>query len=61
MTERIETVCWVAFLAAITPNTIDAFASPDAAWWNPLRFALSTAFVLALLALLASRLADRRG
>jgi hypothetical protein len=58
--ERLEVACWLAFLAAVTPNTVEAFTSPDAAWWDPLRMGLSTAFVLALLGLAASRLADRR-
>jgi hypothetical protein len=70
MTERVksqrtrwlEALCWLAFLAAVTPNTIAAFASPAAGWWDPLRTGLSAAFVAALLALLASRAADfRRG
>ena len=60
-TLRLETVCWVTLLAAVTPNTVSAFASPDAPWWDPLRLALSTVFVLVLLALVASRVADRRG
>jgi hypothetical protein len=59
-TARLELLCWLALLAAITPNTVAAFASPDAAWWDALRLGLSTAFVLALLALIASRVADRR-
>jgi TctA family transporter len=59
-TERIELLCWAALLAAVVPNTVAAFASPDAVWWEALRFGLSTAFALALLALVASRIADRR-
>jgi hypothetical protein len=59
-TERLEVLCWLALLAAVTPNTVAALASPDAAWWDPLRFGLSTIFVIALLALVASRVADRR-
>jgi hypothetical protein len=60
-TERLEALCWLAFATAITPNTIDAFANPSGDWWQPLRIGLSTVFVLVLLAMLASRLADRRG
>jgi hypothetical protein len=59
-TLRLEAVCWLAFLAAVTPNTIAAFTSPEAGWWEPLRAGLSTAFVVALVALLASRVGDRR-
>jgi hypothetical protein len=59
-TLRLEALCWLALLAAVTPNTVAAFASPAGGWWDPLRAALSTAFVVALLVLLASRVADRR-
>ena len=59
-TARLEVLCWLTLLAAVAPNTIAAFTSPEAAWWDPLRFAVSTAFAVALLALIASRLADRR-
>ena len=69
MTERakssrtlwLEALCWLVFFAAITPNTIAAFTSPAAAWWDPLRGGLSAAFVASLAALLASRVRDRRG
>jgi hypothetical protein len=67
MTERsertlwLEAVCWVTLFAAVTPNTISAFTSPAASWWDPLRMALGAAFVVALLAVVASRVADRRG
>ena len=57
----LEALCWLAFLAAVTPNTIAAFTSPTAAWWDPLRAGLSTAFVVSLVAVLASRVWDRRG
>ena len=60
-TERLELLCWLALLAAITPNTVAAFASPAVAWWDALRFGSSTAFAVVLLALVASRVADRRG
>jgi hypothetical protein len=59
-TVRLEVVCWVAFLAAVAPNTIDAFTSPSGGWWEALRFSLSTFFAVAILALLASRFANRR-
>ena len=69
MTERaksdrtlsLEALCWLAFLAALTPNTIAAFAGPTAAWWDPLRAGLSAAFVASLAAVCASRVRDRRG
>ncbi len=57
---RLEALCWLALLAAVTPNTVAAFTSPAAAWWQPLRLWLSAAFALALVALVASRLLDRR-
>jgi hypothetical protein len=57
---KLEALFWAAFLAAVVPNTIEAFASPSASWWQPLRFALAALFTVALLALLGSRLADRR-
>ena len=59
-TRGLEALFWGAFLAAVVPNTIEAFASPSASWWQPLRVILSTLFAVALLALLASWLADRR-
>jgi hypothetical protein len=58
--ERLAVAVWLVLLAAVTTNTVAAFTTPDVAWWDPLRFALSTAFVLALLGLVASRLVDRR-
>ncbi len=59
-TARLEALCWLAFFAAVTPNTVAAFTSPSAAWWQPLRLCLSAAFVLALVALAAGRILDRR-
>jgi hypothetical protein len=59
-TARLETLFWIAFFFAIVPNTIDAFADPSGDWWTALRIALSTIFVLVLVALVASKLADRR-
>ena len=58
-TSRLEALFWAAFLAAVVPNTIEAFANPSGFWWQPLRVTLSTLFAVALVALLASRLADR--
>jgi hypothetical protein len=59
-TLRLESLCWVALLAAVTPNTIDAFTSPAGGWWEGLRVSLTALFVVAVLALLASKLGDRR-
>ena len=59
-TLRLEALCWLALLAAVTPNTVAAFVSPAAGWWGPLRAGMSAAFVVALLALVASRVGDRR-
>jgi hypothetical protein len=59
-TARLEALCWLALLAAITPNTVAAFTTPGAAWWQPLRLCLSAGFVLVLMALVASRILDRR-
>jgi hypothetical protein len=59
-TSRLEALFWAAFLAAVAPNTVEAFASPSVSWWQPLRVTLSAVFAVALLALLASRVADRR-
>jgi hypothetical protein len=59
-TRKLEALFWAAFLAAVVPNTIEAFAGPSASWWQPLRVTLSALFTVALLALLASWLADRR-
>jgi hypothetical protein len=59
-TARLEALCWLAFLAAVTPNTVAAFTTPAAVWWQPLRVCLSAAFALSLVALVASRILDRR-
>jgi hypothetical protein len=59
-TARLEALCWLALLAAVTPNTVAAFTTPATAWWQPLRVCLSAAFALALVALVASRILDRR-
>jgi hypothetical protein len=58
--EPLEALCRLLLLAAVSTNTVAAFTSPDGAWWEALRFTLSTAFALALLALIAARLRDRR-
>jgi hypothetical protein len=59
-TLRLEGLCWLALALAVLPNAIDALASPAGSWWDLLRACLSAVFVLALAALLASRLGDRR-
>ena len=59
-TARLEALCWLTLLAAVAPNTVAAFTSPAAAWWQPLRLCLSAAFALALVALVVSRILDRR-
>jgi hypothetical protein len=58
--ETLETLCWLLLPAALSTNTVAAFTSPDGAWWEALRFALSAAFAVALLALIAVRIRGRR-
>lgn len=60
MADRLEALCWLLLLAALSTNTVAAFTSPEGAWWDALRFSLSTAFVLSLLAVIATRLRARR-
>jgi hypothetical protein len=60
-TEALTALFLLAWALAIVPNAVEAFGGPDGAWWQLLRLGLSALFVLAVLALLASRLADRRG
>jgi hypothetical protein len=57
---RLEALCWLLLLAALSTNTVAAITSPVGAWWDALRFTLSTAFAVALLALVALRLRARR-
>jgi hypothetical protein len=59
-TARLEALCWLALFAAITPNTVEAFANPSGELWHALRFGLSAVFAAVLLAVLASRFGDRR-
>ena len=57
---RLEALCRLLLLAALSTNTVAAFTSPEGAWWGALRFTLSAAFAVALLALVAGRLRGRR-
>jgi hypothetical protein len=57
---RREVLCRLLLLAALSTNTVAAFTSPEGAWWGALRLTLSTAFAIALLALVAGRGRDRR-
>ena len=60
-TERLRTLLWIALALAIVPNTLNSFeVAPEGGWWDVLRFCLSTLFVIALVAFVASWLADRR-
>ena len=59
MAERLETLLWLAFFAAVSANTVEAFAHPDAPWWDALRFGLATLFAASLVALVSLRLARR--
>jgi hypothetical protein len=59
-TERLETLLWVAFALAVVPNTLNSFdVAPDGDWWTVVRAALSTFFVLVLIAYLVSRFRER--
>ncbi len=59
-TAKLQVVFWIALALAITPNTIDAFADPSPPWLRPTRFAASTLFLLAAVALAVSTVADRK-
>jgi hypothetical protein len=59
-TEALRGYLLLAWAPAIVPNTIEAFGGPEGDWWRALRLGLSSLFVLALVAFVASRLADRR-
>jgi hypothetical protein len=61
MAERLAGLCALLLLAALTTNTVEAFTQPEGAWWDALRFALSAAFALSLLAVVAARVRDRGG
>lgn len=57
-TSAFERLFWIALAVAITPNTIDAFASTSPAWLRPTRIAASTLFLSAVVAVLTSRVVD---
>ena len=60
-TERLGDLLWIAFALAVVPNTLASFdVAPDGDWWTVVRIVLSTLFVIALLALGASWVSDRR-
>jgi hypothetical protein len=61
MADRLEALCCLLLFAAVSTNTVEAFTNPTGPWWDGLRLALSTAFALSLLAVIASRLRARRG
>ena len=56
----LAALCWVAFAAALVPNTVEAFTSPAGLWWDVLRWLLSAAFGAALLALVVDRALEWR-
>lgn len=56
---RVEALCRLLLLGALSTNTVAAFTSPQGAWWGALRFTLSTAFALSLLAVIALRIRER--
>jgi len=58
-TEALKGCLLVAWALAIVPNTIEAFGGPEGDWWQALRLGLSALFVLVLVALAASWMADR--
>jgi hypothetical protein len=60
-TERLGDLLWVAFALAVVPNTLNSFeVAPQADWWAVVRAALSTLFVIVLIAYLAGRIGERR-
>ena len=60
MADRLEALCSLLLFAAVSTNTVEAFISPKGGWWDGLRFTLSTAFALSLLAVIATRIRVRR-
>ena len=46
--ERAKGLLVWAFLLAILPNTVEAFADPDGWLWSAVRYLLSALFILAL-------------
>ena len=50
----------MALCAAVASKLADTFMETRPGWWKVLRFGLSTFFVIILVALLWSKIADRR-
>ena len=61
-TEKLEALVWVTLALAVVPNTVSAFDADalEGVAWSSVRAALSTLFVLALVAFLVSRRSDQR-
>lgn len=60
-TEQLGDLLWVAFALAVVPNTLNSFdVAPQGEWWTVVRSALSTLFVIVLIAYLAGRIGERR-
>jgi hypothetical protein len=59
--ERLGNLLWIAFGLAVVPNTLNSFGvAPEGDWWTVIRAALSTFFVVVLVAYVAARLGERR-